>query len=117
METKSPIYAQAKEFAEGVHAVYPEKWLAYNVSDGIARILLRSLADVFFTQLSPSFNWSAAGLDEQQMKSYVWDLGKLGFVWQFITVSRFRALSRTSRPRADSSSYTARRSPLERLHL
>lgn len=32
METKSPIYAQAKEFAEGVHAVYPDKWLAYNVS-------------------------------------------------------------------------------------
>ena len=31
METKSPIYAQAKEFAEGVHAVYPDKWLAYNV--------------------------------------------------------------------------------------
>ena len=24
------------------------------------------------------------------MKSYVWDLGKLGFVWQFITVSASR---------------------------
>ena len=66
METKKPIYEQAKEFADGVHAVHPGKWLAYN--------------------LSPSFNWSAAGLDENQMKSYVWDLGKLGFVWQFITV-------------------------------
>lgn len=66
METKSPILAQAKEFAEGVHAVYPEKWLAYN--------------------LSPSFNWNAAGLDETQMKDYIWALGKLGFVWQFITV-------------------------------
>ena len=66
METKKPIYDQAKEFADGVHAVHPGKWLAYN--------------------LSPSFNWSAAGLDENQMKSYVWDLGKLGFVWQFITV-------------------------------
>lgn len=37
METKSPIYAQAKEFAEGVHAVYPDKWLAYNVSRQRAR--------------------------------------------------------------------------------
>jgi len=66
METKSPILAQAKEFADGVHAVYPNQWLAYN--------------------LSPSFNWDAAKLSEQQMKEYVWDLGKLGFVWQFITL-------------------------------
>jgi len=36
--------------------------------------------------LSPSFNWDAAGLNEQTMKSYVFDLGKLGFCWQFITV-------------------------------
>ncbi|GAA5822009.1 hypothetical protein JCM11251_004823 [Rhodosporidiobolus azoricus] len=67
METKSPILAQAKEFAAGVHAVHPDKWLAYN--------------------LSPSFNWSAAGLDESQMKDYIWELGKLGFVWQFITLA------------------------------
>ncbi|KAH9937736.1 isocitrate lyase [Amylocystis lapponica] len=67
METKSPILAQAKAFAEGVHAVYPEQWLAYN--------------------LSPSFNWDAAGLGPRDMKSYVWQLGKLGFVWQFITLA------------------------------
>ena len=66
METKKPILAQAREFAEGVHAVYPEQWLAYN--------------------LSPSFNWEAAGLGEKEMKDYVWELGKLGFVWQFITL-------------------------------
>ncbi|KAI5474222.1 isocitrate lyase [Pseudohyphozyma bogoriensis] len=67
METKSPILAQAKEFAEGVHAVYPNKWLSYN--------------------LSPSFNWGAAGLSEDKMKSYIWELGQLGFVWQFITLA------------------------------
>lgn len=67
METKSPILAQAKEFAEGVRAQVPGQWLAYN--------------------LSPSFNWDAAKLSEEQMKSYVWDLGKLGFVWQFITLA------------------------------
>jgi isocitrate lyase len=66
METKSPIYAQAKEFAEGVHKERPGHWLAYN--------------------LSPSFNWDAAGLGEQEMKEYVWALGKLGFLFQFITV-------------------------------
>lgn len=67
METKSPILKQAQEFAAGVHAVHPGHWLAYN--------------------LSPSFNWDAAGLGEKDMESYVWTLGKLGFVWQFITVS------------------------------
>lgn len=67
METKKPILSQAKEFADGVHAVYPQQWLAYN--------------------LSPSFNWEAAGLNTNDMKAFVWELGKLGFCWQFITVS------------------------------
>jgi isocitrate lyase len=67
METKSPIYAQAKEFASGVHNVHPGQWLAYN--------------------LSPSFNWEKAGMGPAEMKRFVWDLGKLGFVFQFITVS------------------------------
>jgi isocitrate lyase len=72
METKSPILAQAKEFAEGVHAVHPEQWLAYN--------------------LSPSFNWDAAGLDTNAMKDYVWELGKLGFVCSLsFPVSAYRA--------------------------
>jgi isocitrate lyase len=67
METKKPILAQAREFAYGVHVAFPGKWLAYN--------------------LSPSFNWEAAGLTERDMEAYVWELGKLGFCWQFITVS------------------------------
>lgn len=73
METKSPIYAQAKEFAEGVHKERPGQWLAYN--------------------LSPSFNWDAAGLGEKEMKEYVWELGKLGFIFQFITVSFMNVFS------------------------
>jgi isocitrate lyase len=68
METKKPILSQAREFANGVRAARPGHWLAYN--------------------LSPSFNWEAAGLTDKDMKDYVWELGKLGFVWQFITVSR-----------------------------
>ncbi len=66
METKQPILSQAREFAHGVHSAYPDQWLAYN--------------------LSPSFNWDAAGLGDNDMKDFVWQLGKLGFVWQFITV-------------------------------
>ncbi|KAF8339617.1 isocitrate lyase [Cantharellus anzutake] len=66
METKKPILSQAKQFSDGVRAAVPGQWLAYN--------------------LSPSFNWEAAGLNEKDMKDYVWQLGKLGFVWQFITL-------------------------------
>jgi len=69
METKKPILSQAQEFSAGVRGARPGHWLAYN--------------------LSPSFNWEAAGLTDKDMKDYVWELGKLGFVWQFITVSGF----------------------------
>lgn len=67
METKKPILSQAQEFAAGIHAARPGHWLAYN--------------------LSPSFNWEAAGLSENDMQDFVWQLGKAGFVWQFITVN------------------------------
>lgn len=66
METKLPIYEQAKEFAEGVKAVYPNKWLAYN--------------------LSPSFNWNSA-MSAQEQETYIERLSKLGYVWQFITLA------------------------------
>jgi len=66
MESKLPDYAQAQQFAEGVHAVWPEQKLAYN--------------------LSPSFNWKAAmPADEQQ--TYIQRLAKLGYCWQFITLA------------------------------
>ena len=32
METKTADLADAKEFADAVHAVYPDKMLAYNLS-------------------------------------------------------------------------------------
>ncbi|KAJ3035303.1 isocitrate lyase 1 [Rhizophlyctis rosea] len=67
METKKPIYEQAREFAEGVHKVHPEVMLAYN--------------------LSPSFNWDAAGMKDAQIGSFISDIAKLGFAWQFITLA------------------------------
>lgn len=65
METKTANLADAKEFAEAIHAVYPDKMLAYN--------------------LSPSFNWDTTGMTDEQMKSFPRELGKLGFVFNFIT--------------------------------
>lgn len=66
MESKLPDYAQAQEFAEGVHAVWPEQKLAYN--------------------LSPSFNWKAA-MPRNEQETYIKRLGQLGYCWQFITLA------------------------------
>ncbi|PIE03228.1 MAG: isocitrate lyase [Acidobacteria bacterium] len=65
METKTADLKDAKEFAEAIHAVYPEKMLAYN--------------------LSPSFNWDTTGMTDQEMSDFPEELGKLGFVFNFIT--------------------------------
>jgi len=69
METGKPILAQATQFATEVRAGAPWAMLAYN--------------------LSPSFNWDGAGMTDAQMESFIWDLAKLGFCWQFITLAGF----------------------------
>lgn len=66
MESALPDYAQAKEFAEGVKSKWPDQWLAYN--------------------LSPSFNWNSA-MSSSDQQTYIERLGKLGYVWQFITLA------------------------------
>jgi len=71
METGMPIYSQAKQFAEEVRKAVPHQMLAYN--------------------LSPSFNWDTAGMSDAEMESFVWDLAKLGYCWQFITLAGFHA--------------------------
>merc|ERR1712224_957230 len=69
METGKPIMAQAQQFSSAVKAAVPGTMLAYN--------------------LSPSFNWDGAGMTDAQMESFVWDLARLGFCWQFITLAGF----------------------------
>mmetsp|Transcript_28700 Transcript_28700/g.63468 ORF Transcript_28700/g.63468 Transcript_28700/m.63468 type:complete len:549 (-) Transcript_28700:141-1787(-) len=69
METGKPILSQAQQFASEVKAAVPHQMLAYN--------------------LSPSFNWDSAGMTDAQMESFIWDLAKLGFCWQFITLAGF----------------------------
>src|SRR6516162_8168141 len=65
METATANLQEAKHFADAIHAIYPEKMLAYN--------------------LSPSFNWDTTGMTDDQMKHFPEELGKLGFVFNFIT--------------------------------
>ncbi len=65
METKTADLADAREFAEAIHARFPDKMLAYN--------------------LSPSFNWDTTGMSDEEMQRFPEELGKLGFVFNFIT--------------------------------
>ncbi|QZT64846.1 isocitrate lyase ICL2 [Mycolicibacterium austroafricanum] len=65
METKTADLADAKQFADAIHAVYPDKMLAYN--------------------LSPSFNWDTTGMSDEEMRAFPEEIGKMGFVFNFIT--------------------------------
>uniref|UniRef100_A0A914VIF4 Malate synthase n=1 Tax=Plectus sambesii TaxID=2011161 RepID=A0A914VIF4_9BILA len=72
METSNPSISDAKEFAESVRKVHPEKMLAYNCS--------------------PSFNWKAH-LKEADMAKFQKELGAMGYKFQFITLAGFHANS------------------------
>ncbi len=65
METKTADLADARQFAEAIHAEFPEKMLAYN--------------------LSPSFNWDTTGMSDEEMRAFPEEIGKMGFVFNFIT--------------------------------
>src|SRR3954452_6580232 len=65
METKTADLADARQFADAIHAQFPDQMLAYN--------------------LSPSFNWDTTGMTDDEMKSFPEELGKMGFVFNFIT--------------------------------
>ncbi|MGA9413656.1 MAG: isocitrate lyase/phosphoenolpyruvate mutase family protein, partial [Terriglobales bacterium] len=65
METKTADLEDAAKFARAIHAQFPDKMLAYN--------------------LSPSFSWDTTGMNDEQMKRFPEELGKLGFVFNFIT--------------------------------
>jgi isocitrate lyase len=71
-ETSTPDLAQARRFAEGIHAKYPGKLLAYNCS--------------------PSFNWKKH-LDDATIAKFQRELGALGYRFQFVTLAGFHALN------------------------
>ena len=65
METKTADLEDARKFAHAIHAEYPDKMLAYN--------------------LSPSFNWDTTGMSDEEMRRFPEELGELGYVFNFIT--------------------------------
>lgn len=65
METATANLKEAHHFAAAIHAKFPDKMLAYN--------------------LSPSFNWDSTGMSDDDMRKFPEELGKMGFVFNFIT--------------------------------
>jgi isocitrate lyase len=71
-ETAHPDLDEAKRFAEGVRAEFPDKLLAYNCS--------------------PSFNWKGQ-LDDVTIAKFQRELGAMGYKFQFITLAGFHAIN------------------------
>lgn len=71
-ETSKPNLEQAKTFAEAIHKKFPGKLLAYNCS--------------------PSFNWKS-NLDSNKIAKFQEEIGKMGYKFQFVTLSGFHALN------------------------
>jgi isocitrate lyase len=71
-ETSTPDLKEAREFAEGVHAEFPGKLLAYNCS--------------------PSFNWKK-NLDDATIATFQRELAAMGYKFQFVTLAGFHALN------------------------
>jgi isocitrate lyase len=71
-ETGKPDLGFAREFAQAIHAQYPDKLLAYNCS--------------------PSFNWKA-NLDDATIARFQAEIASYGYRFQFITLAGFHALN------------------------
>lgn len=71
-ETSTPNLAEAKRFAESIHAEFPGKLLAYNCS--------------------PSFNWRKH-LEPSEIASFQKDIAALGYRFQFVTLAGFHSLN------------------------
>jgi isocitrate lyase len=71
-ETAEPNLAEAKKFADGIHAKFPKKLLAYNCS--------------------PSFNWKKK-LDSTTISKFNTELAAMGYKFQFVTLAGFHSLN------------------------
>eukprot|EP00906_Rhabdomonas_costata_P003219 RCo004919 len=69
MECAMANVEEAREFAHGVHSKFPNQMLAYNCS--------------------PSFNWDASGMTDKEIENFQNEIGKMGYVWHFITLAGF----------------------------
>jgi isocitrate lyase len=70
-ETSKPCLHEAKRFADAVKGAVPNAMLAYNCS--------------------PSFNWRQSIPGDEELSDFQWELGKMGFKFQFITLAGFHA--------------------------
>ncbi|CAN5506048.1 hypothetical protein BH10BDE1_BH10BDE1_12980 [soil metagenome] len=75
VETSTPDLAEAREFADAIHKVYPGKMLAYNCS--------------------PSFNWKK-NLDAKTIANFQTELASMGYKFQFITLAGWHLLNHHS---------------------
>ena len=75
-ETSKPDLNEAREFAEAVLALHPNRMLAYNCS--------------------PSFNWRK-NLDDATIARFQRELAAMGYKFQFITLAGFHALNLSMR--------------------
>jgi isocitrate lyase len=71
-ETAEPNLEEARRFADGIHARFSGKMLAYNCS--------------------PSFNWKKK-LDDAGIAKFQRELGAMGYKFQFITLAGFHAVN------------------------
>jgi len=71
-ETSTPDIGEARRFAEGVHAQFPGKLLAYNCS--------------------PSFNWKKK-LSDAEIATFQQELNAMGYKFLFITLAGFHSLN------------------------
>jgi isocitrate lyase len=71
-ETGTPDLAEAERFAGEIHERFPEKLLAYNCS--------------------PSFNWKRH-LSDAQLATFGSDLARMGYRFQFVTLSGFHSMN------------------------
>jgi isocitrate lyase len=71
-ETGTPDLNEAREFAEGIRAQFPNKMLAYNCS--------------------PSFNWER-NLDATTIAKFQRELGAMGYKFQFITLAGWHLIN------------------------
>ncbi len=74
-ETSTPDLAEARRFADAIHARFPGKLLAYNCS--------------------PSFNWRKH-LDDATIARFQVELGAMGYKFQFVTLAGFHTLNHGS---------------------
>lgn len=71
-ETAEPDLAEAKKFADAIHAEHPDQLLAYNCS--------------------PSFNW-LKHMTEKEASDFQKEIAKMGYKFQFVTLAGFHTLN------------------------